>query len=284
MPQEQSTLMVNLSCNGDDADLLAITGALALQMNAAVIGAAVYELATDVAVTVAGMGGLSSPQQLIDDEREHAEKRIAKAKAAFFEALNGKADPLEWRSKVTHASATDWLAKNARAADIVITHPFADGSYASMYRRANPGDLIMNLGRPELLLPRGLKSLDLSTVLVAWRDSRESRLAISSALPLLRLAGRVIVAEIVPPGAAPKAQSNVDDVCQWLRRKAIKAEGHVEIANATDAQEIAALIGSSACGLIVAGAYGHSRMREWTLGGVTHDLLLHPRCATLIAH
>jgi nucleotide-binding universal stress UspA family protein len=220
----------------------------------------------------------------LDSEAEQAETRIAKTKAHFFEALEGKADPLSWRSTITINSATEWLARNARAADLVITHPFADGSYANMFRRVNPGDLIMALGRPELLLPHGLKALDLRTALVAWRDTRESRLAVAAALPLLRLADRVIVAQIVPPGMAAAAQEGLDDVCHWLLRQGIEAEGVVEIASGSDAQEVSTLVGSVGCGLLVAGAYGHSRMREWAFGGVTLDLLLRPRCATLIAH
>ncbi len=280
----QSTLMVNLGCSEDDSDLLAITSDLAQKLGAAVMGAAAHELAANVAITVTGMSGLSSPQELFDSEIEQAEARIAKTKAHFYEVLTGKAAPLLWRSSITQKSATEWLARNARAADLVITHPFSDGSYASMFRRVNPGDLIMTLGRPELLLPRGLKKLDLRTALVAWRDTRESRQAVAAALPLLRLAGRVIVAEIVQPGLGAAAQDDVADVCHWLLRQGIEAESQIELSSGSDAQEVSTLIGNVGCGLLVAGAYGHSRMREWTLGGVTLDLLLRPRCATLIAH
>jgi nucleotide-binding universal stress UspA family protein len=280
----QSTLMVNLGCNEHDNDLLAVTGDLAQQMNAAVMGVAAYELVTNAAIAVTGMSGLSSPQELLDNEVQQAESRIAQAKAHFFDVLKGKAGPLLWRSSITNASATAWLVRNARAADFIITHPFADGSYASTFRRVNPGDLIMTLGRPELLLPCGLKKLKLRTILVAWRDTRESRLAVAAALPLLALADRVIVAEVVQPDMGAAAQIDVDDVCSWLLRHSVKAESHIEITNSSEAQEICTLIGSTGCDLLVAGAYGHSRMREWTFGGVTLDLLLRPRCATLIAH
>lgn len=282
--RDQSTLMVNLGCNEHDGDLIAIAGDLAQRLNAAVMGAAAYELATDVAVTVTGFGGAASPQELLDDEARQAEARIAKAKADFYAALEGKADPILWRATVTPASATDWLARNARAADLVITHPFADGSYASVFRRVNPGDLIMSLGRPELLLPRGLAKLDLYTALIAWRDTSECRHAVAAALPLLKLAARVIVAEIVEPNAMSAAQDDIRDVCDWLLRHGVKADGLAAIAGGSDAQELSALVRKTGCDLLVAGAYGHSRMREWTFGGVTRDLLLHPRCATLIAH
>jgi len=284
MPRECPTLMVSLGCNEHDSGLLAVTGDLAQQLSAAVIGAAAYELATDVAVTLTGMSALSSPQELLDSETHQAEARIAAAKRHFYEVLTGKADPLLWRSAVTPASATEWLARNARAADLIITHPFADGSYASMFRRVNPGDLVMTLGRPELLLPRELNTLDLHTVLIAWRDTRESRLAVAAALPLLKLANHVIVTEIIQPGLDLTTQDGTNDVCLWLQRHGIKAESHIEITDGSDARGISTLIDRIGCGLLVAGAYGHSRMREWTLGGVTHDLLLRPRCATLIAH
>jgi len=276
--------MVNLACNEHDNNLLAITGDLARQLNSAVIGAAAYEMTDNLAVTAAGINGLSSPLELYESESRHAEARIAEAKGRFGAALAGKADPLLWRSSVSKQSATDWLAQTARAADIVITHPVADGCYAEMFRRVAPGDLIMTLGRPALLLPRGLKKLDLGTVLIAWRDTRECRLAVAAALPLLRLAGQVIVAEVVLPGLETAAQDNITDVCQWLSRHGIRAQARVVVTTGSDAQEISALAASCGCGLLVAGAYGHSRMREWVFGGVTLDLLLRPHCATLIAH
>lgn len=280
----RSTLMVNLSGDAADDSLLAITGELAKKLKAAVIGAAAYELVLEYGTAIAGVGGISCPQELFDHEIRLAKARLAHAEDHFRKTLGEHVEPLLWRSVLSDKSAASWLAMTARAADFIITHSFADGSYSAMFRHVNVGDLVMTAGRPVLLVPHKSTTLDLGTVLVGWRDTRESRAALSAALPLLHLAGRVIVASIVPKATKGEAQEAVQDVAAWLVRHGISAEGVVEVATGNDIEQIAALTHRFEVGLLVAGAYGHSRLREWVLGGVTMDLLLRPRCVTLIAH
>jgi nucleotide-binding universal stress UspA family protein len=125
--------------------------------------------------------------------------------------------------------------------------------------------------------------LDLRSVLVAWNDTTEARRAISDALPLLRKASDVTVAELIDDETRrPSAQARLDDVVAWLSRHG--ATARAQVANdhghtATQLETIAADVGA---GLIVAGAYGHSRFREWVLGGVTRKLV-NPssRCSLL---
>ena len=81
---DKLTLMVDLGCDGHDNDLLNIAADLAIKLNAAVMGAAAFELATEVCAAYAGIGGLASPQEVFKAEAEHAEARIAEAEAIFL--------------------------------------------------------------------------------------------------------------------------------------------------------------------------------------------------------
>jgi nucleotide-binding universal stress UspA family protein len=123
----------------------------------------------------------------------------------------------------------------------------------------------------------------LRSVLIAWKDTAEARRAVADALPILRKATEVTVVEIVEEQAdRAVAVSRVRDVVAWLSRHGINASERVpdQCGEAGKALErIASEIGA---GLVVAGAYGHSRLREWILGGVTQRLI-NPagRCSLL---
>lgn len=121
----------------------------------------------------------------------------------------------------------------------------------------------MQAGHPLLVVPDGVTWLDLRSVLVAWKDTPEVRRALASALPMLRKAGEVTVAEIPQSDEARAAlMARVADVAAWLAQHGITAAAQLE--------KIADNIGA---GLIVAGAYGHSRFRELLLGGATQHLV-----------
>jgi hypothetical protein len=93
---------------------------------------------------------------------------------------------------------------------------------------AVPADVLMRSGRPVLLAPPGVDHLSLSSVLIAWKDTRESRRAVMDSIPLLRRAERVAVVAITREGAEQDgAQTAVDDVAAYLTRHDIPASGHV---------------------------------------------------------
>ena len=125
--------------------------------------------------------------------------------------------------------------------------------------------------------------LDLRSVLVAWKDVREARRAVFDALPILAAAKEVTIAEIPEQdGHRADALAHVADVAAWLHRHGIAANTLVpDKAGGVTGQleNIAANVGA---GAVIAGAYGHSRLREWVLSGVTRHLATESRrCAFL---
>jgi nucleotide-binding universal stress UspA family protein len=142
----------------------------------------------------------------------------------------------------------------------------------------------MQVGRPVLVVPPGAEAFALDRVLIAWKDTRETRRAILDALPLLKKAAHVTLAEIAVEDRLALARKHLEEVVVWLGRHGVKAEGVASLSTGEDPSQLYAIVKERGANVIVAGAYGHSRLREWVLGGVTRDLLLRADLCALVSH
>lgn len=232
-----------------------------------------------------GDGAFYVSGDIVDLDRAQIDKDLKEAEAAFRGALAGKMAQLEWRSAVEYGLIADFIAREMRAADLLVTMPEQGSAVLDTTRRVVVADLVMRTGRPVLVVDPDTDRLDLENVVVAWKESREARRAVQDALPLLRLAGRVTVLEVaVADEDIPAARQRVGDVVTWLMGHDIAASGRVVVSNGNDAAQIEAVAIELDAGLVVGGAYGHNRLREWVLGGVTRDLLLKPARCSLVSH
>jgi nucleotide-binding universal stress UspA family protein len=175
---------------------------------------------------------------------------------------------------------------HGRYSDLIVVGQYND---AKPYESAPgvPDDVIITVGRPVLVVPYIGASATLGdNVLVAWNASREAARAVNDALPLIEDAHAVsaVVFDTATsdvehadlPGADMSlhlARHGIDAQAQHIRAEGIDV-GNMLLSRAAD------------CGadLIVMGAYGHSRMREWMLGGVIRDLLRHMTVPVLLPH
>ena len=271
------TLMVHLELGRSNAGLLQIAGDLAERFRADVIGIA----ACQPMQIVYGDGFISG--DIYEQDRQEVEKEMKSAEAEFRSALQTRAATLEWRSTVMFTLLSDYLAREARSADLVITG-IASGDLFDSSRSVNTGDLVMRAGRPVLVVPAATGKVKLDRVVVAWKDTREARRAVSDALPLLKGASHVAVVEIAVEEELAAARTQIEDVAGWLNRHGIKAECLTSPSTGDDATALYAMAQDQGADLIVAGAYGHSRLREWALGGVTRDLLLRANWCSLLSH
>lgn len=178
----------------------------------------------------------------------------------------------------------DYVAEQMRAADILITSPEEGTARFNGARQIKLADLVLKAGRPVLVVGPGVDKLDPRNVVVGWKDTREARRAAEDALPLLKLANRVTVVEIAAEEDLRRAQIRTGDVAAWLERHGISSAVRVVRAVYEDSTRIADLARECGAGLVVGGAYGHTRAREWMLGGVTRDLLLRPTGCSLVSH
>ena len=167
--------------------------------------------------------------------------------------------------------------------DLVITSVATSGILDAV-RTMNTGDLIMRVGRPVLIVPATAQALKLDRVVVGWKDTRETQRAIAGALPLLKLAKDVSVVEIAAEEDMAMARKHLDDVVGWLKRHGIAAKAIASLSTGNDAARLDGLAQEYDADVIVGGAYGHNRMREWALGGVTRDLLLRADRCCLLSH
>jgi nucleotide-binding universal stress UspA family protein len=246
-------------------------------MNAAVIGIAACQ-------PIQPFGEMPYAGDILEADIAEIRRQTTIAEHRFRSALRGTVEQLAFRSAATYQELADYIAGQARAADFVLTGPDLGGGLLANTRHANIGDLVMNAGRPVIIIPAHAAGCPLGTVVVAWKDRREARRALMDALPILPYAQRVVVAEVARKGDSPNAAERTADVAAWLGRHGIHAEAHVHSAEGTDVEELEKLLDEQNCDFLVAGAYSHSRIGEWAFGGVTTDLLLHPDRCTLVSH
>jgi len=273
-----ATLMVHLTPGQSNAPLLAAAGALAERFRAAVIGVAACQ-----PVPVVYSEAYISADTLEDDRKE-LERELKEAEVEFRTALQARITNLEWRSGISYAPLSSYLAHESRSADIVLTGVDHEGSLMSPSGHMNTGDFVMQAGRPVLVVPATADELTLEHVVIGWKDTRETRRATLDALPLLKKAAHVTVAEIATADDQAGAHTRVADVVAWLQRHGIAAESLISSSTGNDAAQLAAIASEHDADVIVAGAYGHSRLREWVLGGVTQNLLLRAERCALVSH
>ena len=213
---------------------------------------------------------------VVEDPGDIEQQQGSEAKFRALVARAGK--PIEWRSSIDFP--TDHAALQARAADLIVTGPSRGNS---PYREVNPADLIMLVGRPALVVPKGISRLAADHVIVGWKDTREARRAVADAIPLLERASEVTVATVAEESDSDAIQS-ADDVTDYLHRHKVNAKGIRFEAGGSAGDKLLALPKERRADLIVAGAYGHSRLREWIFGGVSRDLLAKGPICCLMAN
>lgn len=273
------TLMVHLELDADRGPLLAVAGELAERLDADVVGIVACQLVP----LVVGHGMV--PVQVFESDRTEIETQMGQAEQAFRAALAKRADRVHWLGLLTGGPPTDAIVEQMRGADLLITAVDAQASWPGPGRRVDVEDLVMRIGRPALVVPTRAHSLVPEHILVGWKDTRETRRAVADALPLLRLAKRVVVAEVVTQEVQlPAARTHTGEVCTWLQRLGRDAMPLALVTGNQYVVSLDAIAEQVGADLIVAGAYGHSRMREWALGGVTRDLLKYSRRCSLLSH
>ena len=273
-----ASVMVSLGLDQSNDARLELAGELAEQFGAAAIGIAAAQF-SPLYFTDGEMA-----QRLIEQGEAAIRRRLAELEAEFRQALRKRTcKSVEWRGALDFP--TRHVVREARSADIIVTGGHSP-ALSDAFTLASAKDLVMQAGRPVLLAPDGATWLDLHRVLVAWKDTPGARRALSDALPLLLRAKNVVIVEI-PEGhdERPAAEANVADVAAFLSRHGIVETTRVaETRGRVVTAELDAIAQDLAAGLIVAGAYGHSRFRELVLGGVTEHLVTQSNRCVLLSH
>lgn len=272
------TLLVAVDQGTDSDARVSLACDLAAGMDAHLIGACgVTPAAIPVDEACMGSAMLGETLTLL---RDLGEADVRSALKRFHELVGSRGDGAEWRGRL--APPADVIVQEARAADLVI---MGRRWSRSPSHAADPAEVLMAIGRPVLVVPpRPDRGPTGWPAVIAWKDSRESRRAAAAALPLLRHASAVHVLEVCGDGAEAAA-ARTADVVAWLGRHGLAAEAHVASPGKNEvARTILDFADSRGAGLIISGGYGHARLREWALGGVTRDLLALSPVSVLFSH
>jgi nucleotide-binding universal stress UspA family protein len=226
-----------------------------------------------------GIGSMQSAE-LLNQARTAGDKVEEK----LSQRLTRLQKPVELRRfDILNDTAGDVAAREARTADaFVALRP----NGASRGAEELVEGVLFGSGRHVWLLPtRKSAKAAFDRILVAWNGSRESARALAEALPYLHKAKEAVVV-VIDETSATEGQAIVGkDAINHLRHHGITAVLHRAIVRDND---IAATLIAEArrlkSDLIVMGGYGHSRLREWLLGGATYKLLHKSPVPLLIAH
>jgi nucleotide-binding universal stress UspA family protein len=205
------------------------------------------------------------------------------ALAAYRGVVGDKASGAGW--VVSEGYADEVLAELGHAADLIVVGQ-REPDPALGTPTYLPERLSLLTERPVMVVPHiGASAPVGKNVLLCWNGHREAGRAATGALPLLKKAAKVAVLSIDPPkdrSARPRPQP---DIVGWLGRHGVKAELQIDTAADTDVGNIIlSRAADGAADLVVMGVYGHSRMREMVMGGVSRTVLASMTVPILVAH
>lgn len=258
------SILVNIDIDGPVVPIVMAAIDLAQRHEAKLIG----HCAADTPLPEDGSLFMSTWQRM----RDGIETRLKDIHAGF-ERLTSGSVTTEWRQHLrnpTHA-----LVEASRSADLIVMAASDGAATGDDYRVADPARVILHAGRPVLTTGDQFERIRAEKIIVAWKDTREARRAVADAVPLLATAREVIVTEVA---AEPDQwiRDGLNDTIAFLATHSVKAEPKL-IKSPDEYIELFSLASTSGADLVVSGAYGHSRLREWAFGGMTRSLLNETR-------
>ena len=251
---------------------------------AAVLGAHIAGLSCEINVELPGhfiSGAMVGLPGIIAGEaaksRRNAQDLIAAFDAATEKCGVSRESILQ---KCKSFEVPDLLVEYARLRDLTIMP--APESYDQWYAEA----VIFGSGRPTLILPQRPRSLpfELGTIAVAWDFGRAAARAIADAIPILEKAREVRIVTVTSEKVLDSKHSS-EELAKNLSRHGVDVVlDKVDAAGRTIGEVLEAHAASCKADILVMGAYGHSKFREFFLGGATKSLLSQPPIPILFSH
>lgn len=227
--------------------------------------------------------GYVPPEVIEAQQRDNA--AAARAVAERFTAASARAGVAAETLTVSAsaAAAGGEFARIARRFDLSIVEQAEPGK--NNIDEAIIEAALFDSGRPIVVVPYVHKApLKLDRVMVAWDGSRAAARAIGDAMPFLRRAQAVEVV-IVASGSAREDEIEGADIGQHLSRHGLQVEVRRTVAADLEVGEVLlSLVADAGTDLIVMGGYGHSRLREFVLGGATRGILRAMTAPVLMSH
>lgn len=272
-----AAVMTHVQADEAAAPRLACAVDIAKRFDAAIVGVGA-EMIPPLAID-GGFYSLEADWQIA--MRQVVEDHLKAARKAFRAATSDFGDRAIFECGIQLPEPA--VAAASRSADLIVAGGAARSLHGA-YTCCAPAELAISSGRPVLVAPPTAPPLSAKTILLAWKDTREARRALTDALPFFHRADRVVVAAVCSTADAANVRIEVDDVAAALKRRGINAEAKVVEHAHPDGFQILRQASLEGADLIVCGAYGHSRLGEWVFGGVTQDLLSQDETYLLFSH
>lgn len=274
-------LMIPMTGAAGDADALYLAIALAGSHGAHLTALEMV----DLPMPVAHPWGLMPDTTTVEVHaslRERGATRLAELRARLAgESISSEARLVE----ALYVEAPRLAARQAFDADLTVVAGSVGDTRESVLPHAYFVALLLESGRPVLVVPpRCVLTAPMKRIAVAWRPTRETTRAVHDALPLLKGAQRVDVLTIDADGEA-ETEASAQRIVRHLIRHGVDAH---RVTRPSRGQNVATAILQYAretqAHALVAGGYGHSRLREWALGGVTRELLIETDLPLFFGH
>lgn len=279
------TIVVHVDGSPEQEARVRAGALLANLFDAHLIGSAATGISWfDYSLLIGSMGAPMMPESDFSGMRAAVRARLDE-----FGTAVQRRGVASYETRMLEDDARFALLLESRYADLVIvsreSEPVAVPGVPAQ-ARALPEYIALHGARPILVVPPGWQEQRFpGTVVAGWDGSMQAIRAISAALPLLQQADAVKLTLVNPEamgdvhGEEPGA-----DMALHLARHGIKVEVVLEQSRGATGDALMGVARRAGAGLLVAGAFGHSRYREFVLGGVTRSLLGASSTPLLLAH
>ena len=300
---DYKTLVVQAEADDDGRSRVQLALALAIRFDATLVGTAARALLPLMILP----GGSPGTGTLLAAEEGDIRAGLDAAERQFRALAAATHARIGWRSKITDpaemlaleartadlcrvsrqghfCSVCSRVGSCSRTADLIVVGRRPERDDAGWSRHADPGAVLMRAGRPILVVPPGVSSLNTDHIVIAWKDSLEARRAVVDAMPFLTRAASVLVLQVChDEGERERAAAIVPAVAAYLITHGVTATSEARLLReATVSAELLLAMEHRRAELVVAGGYAHSRLQEWVFGGLTKTLLGHfPKCCLL---
>ncbi|MDY0977121.1 universal stress protein [Massilia sp. CFBP9012] len=279
------TIVVHVDGSPEQEGRLRVGALLANAFDAHLVGSAATGISWfDYSLLVGSMGAPMMPESDFSGVREAVEARLQE-----FSTAVGRHGVNSFETRMLEDDARYALLLESRYADLVIVSRDAEPIVVPgipAQARGLPEYIALHGARPVLVVPPGWKGRLLpGTAVVGWDGSMQAIRAISAALPLLRQADAVKLT-LINPGVMAEMHGEEPgaDMALHLARHGVKVDVVIETTRSSTGEALLKVAREHDAGLLVTGAFGHSRYREFVLGGVTRSLLAGSTTPLLIAH
>jgi len=275
------TILVHLNDERRARNLVELAAELARTFEAHLIGLHVFPAFRLIPPVPMPIGS-----DIVAGIRARIREETDRIRSLFEETTRTQPFVSEWRAITSERTDPELIvADQGRIADVIVaaqTDPEWDLSPILDF----PERLALDGGRPVLVVANGGRFASVPRrISVAWNRRREAARAVFDALPLLRMAEKVNVLTVDDDGNPREGSLPDTELAAALARHGVDVTiGRIPASDASAGDEILREVAEQNSDLLVMGAYGHSRLREFVFGGATRQILRDMTCPVLFSH